>query len=61
MRKPSERKGIDCDTGTRQHVLTNLGRPVQAAMSGSVEERLHHGNDTYRAQKVEAARGIDAQ
>jgi hypothetical protein len=52
MREPTERKGTYCDGRLSRHALIVSGRRDKAAMPGTVEARLHHGDDTHRAEKV---------
>jgi hypothetical protein len=52
MREPTERKGTYCDERLSRHALIISGRRDEAAVSGTVEARLHHGDDTHRAAKV---------
>ena len=52
LRQPSERKGAMTKGVDAVCMLTRPGRCVKAAMSGSVEAGLHHGDDTDRASKV---------
>jgi hypothetical protein len=53
LRQSSERKGINYGSiRTIGHILTWLGRRIEAAVSSAVEAGVHHGDDTDRAPKV---------